>query len=292
MPTSVQATSVQPEIDQPDDHKYRRACITCFKWPIEPIFDSKLGYLAYAHEIAPSTGKDHWQGYAYAKQPQTFTAWCKMFPGAHIEQMRSTFAKNEKYCSKEGQLIEHGTLPKQGERSDLNTMKVHLDAGKRPLEIADVEDGMFSVVARHHKFAETYFQYKRAKTLAHDRTAPDVYVRIGPPGTGKTKWMDDTYGIGNWVTAPDNNGHWFDGCDHDVILFDDVEAGAIPTTSLFKRLTDRYPIKVPVKGGFITWKPRVICFTSNSHPKEWWPGISEFNLQAIERRITSIDVIV
>ena len=31
--------------------------------------------------------------------------WKKLFPGAHIEQMRSDFAANEKYCSKEGQLI-------------------------------------------------------------------------------------------------------------------------------------------------------------------------------------------
>jgi hypothetical protein len=74
--------------------------------------------------------------------------------------------------------------------------------------------------------------------------------------------MDETYGIGNWVTTPDNNGHWFDGCDNDVILFDDVEVNVIPSTSLFKRVTDRYPIQVSVKGGFITWKPRVVVFTS------------------------------
>jgi len=288
MPTSEHETSEQEQ----DDYKYRRACITDWSWPVEPVFSAKLAYLAYAHEVAPTTGRDHWQGFAYAKTQMPLAGWKKLFPGAHIEQMRSDFAKNEKYCSKEGQLIEHGKRPRQGERTDLTEMKVQIDAGKRPLEIADEVDGMFGVVARHHKFAETYFQYKRAKTLAHDRTAPEVYVRIGPPGTGKTKWMDDTYGIGNWVTAPDNNGQWFDNCDHDVILFDDVEAGAIPTTSQFKRLTDRYPIQVPVKGGFITWKPKVIVFTSNSHPKQWWPNLSEFNLAAIERRITSIDVIV
>jgi hypothetical protein len=88
-------------------------------------------------------------------------------------------------------------------------LEVHFDAGKRPLEIADEVDGMFGLVARTHRFAESYFQYKRAKTLANDREPPEVYVRIGPPGTGKTKWMDDTYGIGNWVTAPDNTGRWF-----------------------------------------------------------------------------------
>ena len=46
-----------------------------------------------------------------------------------------------------------------------------------------------------------------------------MFVRIGPPGTGKTRWMDETYGIGKWVTTQDNNGHWFDGCDHDAIVF-------------------------------------------------------------------------
>jgi hypothetical protein len=56
---------------------------------------------------------------------------------------------------------------------------------------------LFRNVARTHKFAETYFQYKRHKRLVDDRTTPEVFVRIGPPGTGKTKWMDDTYGIGN-----------------------------------------------------------------------------------------------
>jgi len=124
----------------------------------------------------------------------------------HIEQMRNDFDANVKYCSKEGQLIEHGQLPRQGERTDLNELKGQRDAGKRPLEIGDEVDGMFGVVTRTHRFTESYFQYKRHKTLMHDRTAPDVYVRIGPPGTRKTKWMDDIYGIGNWVTVPDNNG--------------------------------------------------------------------------------------
>jgi hypothetical protein len=51
---------------------------------------------------------------------------------------------------------------------------VQLDAGSNPLKISDEVEGMFGVVAKHHKFTETYFQYKRVKTLTHDRTSPDV----------------------------------------------------------------------------------------------------------------------
>ena len=91
----------------------------------------------------------------------------------------------------------------------------------------------------------------------------------GPPGTGKTKWLDDTFGRDGYAIAPDNTGRWFDGCDCDVILFDDVEANAIPPFSKWKQLCDRYPHSVPVKGGFILWKPKTIVFTSNQTPDQW-----------------------
>ena len=40
---------------------------------------------------------------------------------------------SEKYCSKEGKLIEFGQRPRQGEKTDLQELKTQLDAGKRPL---------------------------------------------------------------------------------------------------------------------------------------------------------------
>jgi hypothetical protein len=162
---------------------FRKECFTCHKSEVEPIFSEKLRYLGYAKEICPSTGKEHWQGFVYTKTPMKFTVWKKLFPGAHIESMLGDFKSNTIYCSKEGMLTQHGQPPRQGECTDLQELKVQIDAGKRPLEIADEVDGMFSVVARTHKFSETYFQYKRSKKLSNDRTVPEVYVSIGPPGT-------------------------------------------------------------------------------------------------------------
>jgi hypothetical protein len=146
----------------------------------------------------------------------------------HVEEMRATFDQNEDYCSKVGRLIELGSMPAQGTRNDLINVKKAIDSGKRPMEIADEQEEHFGAVMKYNTNLEKYFQYKRAKRLQDDRTAPDVYVRIGPPGSGKTKWLDDTFGTSGYAIAPDNTGRWFDGCDRDVILFDDVETGQVP----------------------------------------------------------------
>ena len=251
----------------------------------------QMSYLAYALETCPTTGKEHLQGFAYSETKWTFKKWKEALPGAHIEVMKGTFAHNEAYCSKEGQLTEFGERPMEsGKKRTLLTLKEDIDEGIDPLDAAEDPD-KFQTWAQNHRALELYKQHQRKKARLNDREQPQVYVRVGPAGTGKTKWADEQYGTSGWVFAPDNTGRWFDGCDRDVIVFDDVERGQIPPLSLWKRLTDRYGFQVPVKGGYIYWKPKVIIFTSNSHPKEWWPDLSAFDLDAIERRITEIVVV-
>ena len=58
---------------------------------------------------------------------------------------------------------------------------------------------------------------------------PKVYIRIGSPGSGNSKWLDEQYGLDKWIETPDNTGKWFDGCElADVLVFNDVSFGAIP----------------------------------------------------------------
>jgi hypothetical protein len=66
--------------------------------------------------------------------------------------MRSGFDQNENYCSKEGQLIEMGTRPAQGSRTDLLDVKALLDNGKRPMDIAIDHEEHFGTVAKHGRF--------------------------------------------------------------------------------------------------------------------------------------------
>lgn len=260
MPTS--ATSTTQSMRSP---KMRQICFTDHGVD-EPEFDSGLSYLACVLETCPSTIKMHWQGFPYHKTGMKLTGWKKLFPGANIEMIAGDFAPNHTYSSKEGQLIEHGQHPHQGEHTDLQELKVQLDEDKRPLEIANEVDGMFGVVVRTHKFAEKYWQYKRQHRLENERFTPQDIVRYGPTGTGKTSWMDQTFGTNDWCRVPGKGVRWFDHCDCDVVLFDDVKVNEIPPIGTILDLTDRYPLEVEVKGEFITWKSRVIVFTSNFHP--------------------------
>lgn len=271
-------------------YQFRAVAFTWHKVENPPVL-GKLTYLAYAEETCPTTGKKHYQGFAYRETKQTHAAWRKALPGAHIEEMHGNFRQNEKYCSKEGKLIEFGVKPMEnGKKRKLIEIKERIDEGEKPVDIAE-EERYFPIWVNNHRALEVYNQHKRAKRLVNDRSLPEVHLRIGPPGTGKTRWCDDQFGPDGWKFAPDNTGRWFDGCDCDVIVFDDVERGQVPPLSTWKKLTDRYGGPMPTKGGFVYWKPKVIVVTSNSHPRQWWPDASEFDIGAVERRLTSVTVV-
>lgn len=271
---------------------FRNAAITWFteERPTE-LWSESLKYVAYGVETCPSTKRVHLQMWASMHKPQRLSGWKKVFPRAHIEVMRGTFEDNDNYCQKESDLTKIGERPNlNGQKSSLAVYKERIDAGESVLEIAREQDH-FQTFLQYRNGLHEYKRHCRMLDKQNDREQPDVYVRIGPAGTGKTRWLDERFGTSGWISAPDNTGRWFDGCDVDVVLFDDVDAKAIPPLSQWKRLCDRYPIQVPVKGGFITWKPKTIVFTSNSHPFEWWPDLSQFDRDAIDRRITEIVVV-
>ena len=257
------------------------------------VVNHKLRFLAFGLEHCPTTGREHYQGFAYAKTAMRWSAWKKIFPKAHMEQMMGSFAQNETYCSKESNLIKFGELPAQGERKDLMSLKRKLD--EIPTENSDyrvmdvsTEDAYFNVVAKHSRFAKEYLRHRREKEVNANRDMPRVWILYGFAGAGKTRWLDRKFGLNGYKRAPDNTGQWFDGCDRDVVLFDDVEVNQVPPFSLWKRLCDRYPFAVPVKGGFITWKPKDIVFTSNYSINEWWKELDQENQAARDRRIYKI----
>jgi len=154
----------------------------------------------------------------------------------------------KRYVEKEGDLTTWGQKPDQGRRSDIVGLKRKIMEGHHPMDLAIEDEGFTPIVAKFSRFAAELYQHARFKRLRTDREVPEVYIRIGPPGTGKSRWLDEQYGLDKWIEAPDNTGKWFDGCElADILVFNDVCFGAVPPLDIFKKLTDRYPFRGAIK---------------------------------------------
>jgi hypothetical protein len=89
--------------------------------------------------------------------------------------------------------------------------------------------------------------------------------------------------------SPDCTGQWFDGYDkHEDVIFDDMDVDTKLPRALFLKLFDRYPMKVPVKGGFRDWVPKRVFITSNDSPQLLYPSpLGEVD-PAVKRRLTAV----
>lgn len=170
-------------------------------------------------------------------------------------------------------------------------VKRKIDFGEHTMDIME-EDDCFEVVARYKRAFTDYEHHIRGKKLRSDRTQPKVYIRIGDPGTGKTRWLDEQFGFNGWASMPDPNGTWWitpTVSRADTVLIDDLGPKKAPKIEEFLRWTDRYPVEFHTKGGFLWWKPKNIVITSNFEVKDWWNDISEVHMQAVMRRVYRIE---
>lgn len=217
----------------------------------------EIQYGVFGVETAPTTGTVHLQGAIRLRKPARAAAVRKLFPGCHIEPARAPVALFE-YCKKEGKFREYGKLLKQGERTDLTEFYAGIRAGN-------------PVASLFEDFPQQTLQYLgnieriRLRFGQSDREAPRVWWIYGSTGVGKTKYVYDRE---PQVWASSDNLKWFDGYEsHEAVLFDDFRARDVSYAFLL-RLLDRYPLNVPIKGGFVPWVPKRIYITCPLSPEE------------------------
>lgn len=249
---------------------------------IKELYEAGIAkYVVYGREIGEN-GTRHLQGYVQFKVKKRFGAVKQMdaFTRAHLEIAHGSAEQNVRYCTKDGEYVEFGEYTKRGARTDLAAVKQAIDAGASELEIAE---DYFECWVKNYKAFERYRLLKGERI----RSKPMVILLIGLTGTGKTRYVfdqPDDRPLYVWADSGTKTV-WFDGYDnHERVLFDDFDSNLIPYR-LMLRLLDRYPMNVPVKGGYKPWNPKKIFITTNVDPELWYP---ERDISHLKRRIDQI----
>lgn len=141
-------------------------------------------------------------------------------------------------------------------------------------------------VAKFPKFVDEC--YRLFRPPREDRV--EVILCYGPTGCGKTTLARESPPDDLWVQPIGGQG-WYDGYDgQNFCLFDDF-GGSSSHVRLddLLRLLHEWIEQVPVKGGFVWWRPRVVFITTNIHPFKWYEWKDrESQYPALQRRVTTV----
>lgn len=248
----------------------------------ELLATKRLIYLVYGEEIAPTTNTPHLQGYIAFNSRLTLRQVKQILPSrSHLEPSRGSPAQNATYCKKDGTFTEYGSCPGgSGTRSDLVKLYADIKDGKSAEQIADA-------------YPSHYLRYRNNILAAirdlqpHRDWMPDNIIFWGRSGAGKTRKVFDSHP--HTEIYVHTGEKWFDGYDrHPIVLFDDYTGSEFKLGYLLK-LLDRYPMRVPVKGGFVQWVPKTIYFTSNKDPETWYGMALQEHQNALFRRIKTVE---
>jgi hypothetical protein len=235
-------------------------------------------YCCFGKESA-STGTPHLQGYCQFNTRRTLRQ-VKAVLGdrVHLEVAKGSPSQNQKYCAKEGDFCEFGE-PRggQGRRTDIATAFAAVKAGCSKRELLDKHFAAYS--RAHRALSEALFIYSKPRDWM-----PETRVYYGETGVGKSRKAFEE------AQEPyvHSGGAWFDGYEGQPhVIFDDFGGSEFKLTYLLK-LLDRYPMRVPVKGGFVNWIPKKIWITANYSPAEWYSNAKDEHRKALLRRFHTV----
>lgn len=256
----------------------------------EKYFDeSKMKYLIIGKEKCPTTGKEHLQGYVNLKSSRNFKYMKKNIfkNGEHFAQCIASPEINIKYCKKDGDFKEWGTMPNQGKRTDLIKLKDDIMSGERTVRDITLDDPM-----AFHQYGRTLKEIENIKMQSMYRTEMTEGIwYYGKTDTGKSHRAYEGFNPDTHYLWCDDHGFWMNYRQQDVVLINEFR-GQIPYYKLLE-LVDKYPLNVPVKGGYpVPFISKKVIVTSSLHPREIYHNLSQNDkLDQLYRRFKIIECI-
>lgn len=241
----------------------------------EPLFvPEEMLYLVFQKEKCPSSGREHYQTFVVFKARKRLTTVKRIMGNSvHAEVARSDASTCIDYCTKTESRVEP---PKEfGERP----------LRKRKLMEMLKELSVKEILEEEPKMWRSVRQLREAKLqLISPRTIPtETILLTGTTGTGKSRicsLIAQYLGEAAWM---DPELVWFDQFQGQALAIVDEFRGCKPAMML--RLSDRYPLQLPIKGGFVQWTPSFMILTSNLTFNDIFGGEDMRTKDALKRRI-------
>jgi len=199
------------------------------------------------------------------------------FPTAHIELSRSAAASA--YVWKEntrvGEPFEFGCKPTRvNSKEDWESI----------WEAAKIGD------LTHIPPRIRIISYRTIRAIASDHArvpgiVKECFVYWGATGTGKSRTAWDLAGVDAYSKDP--RSKFWDGYDGQESVVIDEFRGGIDISHIL-RWTDRYPVRVEIKGASRPLLANKIWITSNISPDQWYPDIDPETLMALKRRLNVV----
>lgn len=254
---------------------------------LDKLYDDNIvSYICVAKEVGQS-GTPHLQCCCRFKNRTVFKKAKELLGGdiVHIEQMRGTLTQAAEYCKKDGDYYEKGTLQDERQRTDLSDLQ---QAVQENCDMKYIRDNYFKEFLRYGRMIAVALELN---SVPRSWKTQVIWI-WGPARCGKSKLA---YSEGRSLSnnklsfIADKSLTWFNGWTpgHKVAILDDFDGSAKINTLL--TIFDRYPCKVPIKGGFVEWNPRIVYVTSNYPPQHFYYDKDEW-LTALLARIEEIQI--
>lgn len=253
----------------------------CFTWYDDAWpnwIPDKMVYLVYQVEVCPDTNNFHIQGYVEFKRSQRLGSVKKLLRSntVHLEPRQGSRAQARAYCMKEESRstgdyagpFEYGEwVEGEVKRSDLADAVESIKSGKTWSEFLELHT---CVAVRYLKSLRQIWDHFNVKPRDGSQPVFNVFL-YGDSRVGKTRFS-------HWLrmrceTSPYTGyiGRWWEAyMGQEWALYDDFDGQPHMDVGLFKKICDRYPLRVEYKGGSVEYCATVNIFTSNTCPIDWY----------------------
>ena len=258
-------------------------------WNVDCDYTKLIGqmkYIAYGEEVCPETGKRHHQAYVSFVNPKSASNknLCKigdMFGPIHcsVQGMKGSFAQNEAYCSKEGDLKEFGEKPRQGFRGDIREVADRILSGESSADEICIDNPEF-----FHQYGRTLDRLEAIALRKKFRTEMTKGIWIcGASGSGKSHeafsdYNPDTHYIKNL------NEDWWDGYKGQETVIINEFRGEIRFSELLD-LVDKWPKTVKWRcRESVPFLAKTVIITSIKRPEDVYVNQVDEPWKQFERR--------